>query len=72
LEEKEKKKRKGRKGKKRRKGRKRPNSKSFMSIKNTTFKYEEYELEVDGAHSDVVIIVNTNEEIEIIKCQVHV
>jgi len=33
-----------------------------MSIKNTTFKYEEYEMAVEGAYDDV------NEDIEIVEC----
>jgi len=43
-----------------------------MSIKNTTFKYEEYEMAIDGAHNNVVIALNANKEIEIIKCQVRI
>jgi len=43
-----------------------------MSLKNTTFKYEEYEMAIDGVHNDMVIVVNANEEIEIIECQVRI
>jgi len=41
---------------------------TLMSIKNTTFKYEEYEMEIDRAHNDVLIAINDNEEVEIVKC----
>jgi len=61
-------KRRERKERKRREGRKRPHLKSFMSIQNTTFKYKEYKMEVDGAHNDVMVVVNANEKIEIIEC----
>jgi len=43
-----------------------------MSLKNTTFKYEEYEMAVEGAYNDVVIALNANEEIEIIESQVRI
>jgi len=43
-----------------------------MSVPNSTFKYEVYEMAIDGVHDDVVITVNTNEEIEIIECQVRI
>jgi len=45
-------------------------SKTLMSIKNTTFKYEEYKMVVEGAYDDMVLALNAKEEIEIIKCQV--
>jgi len=41
-----------------------------MSIKNTTFKYKEYKMEMNGAQDDLVITVNANKELEIIECQV--
>jgi len=41
-------------------------SKSFMNIHKSTYKYKEYEMEVEGVHNDVVVVVNENEEIEII------
>jgi len=43
-----------------------------MSIQQSTFKYEEYKMAVEGAHNDVMVTVNENEEIEIIECQVRV
>jgi len=43
-----------------------------MSIKNTTFKYEEYKMAVEGAYDDVVITLNANEEIEIVEGQVRI
>jgi len=46
--------------------------KTFMSIKNMTFKYEEYEMAVDRAHNDVLVSINDNEEVEIIECQVRI
>jgi len=46
--------------------------KSYMSVQKSTFKYEEYEMVVEGAHNNMVLAVNANEEIEIIKCQVRV
>jgi len=45
---------------------------TFMSIKNTTFKYEEYEMAIDGAHNDVLVAINDNEEVEIIECEVRI
>jgi len=45
-------------------------SKILMSLKNTTFKYEEYEMAVEGAYDDVVLALNAKEEIEIVECQV--
>jgi len=45
-------------------------SKSFMSITNTTFKYKEYEMAVDGAHNDVLVAINDNEEVEVVECRV--
>jgi len=47
-------------------------SKSFMSVQKSTFKYEEYEMAVEGVHNDVMVVVNENEEIEIIECQVRI
>jgi len=29
-----------------------------MSIENTTFKYEEYEMAIDEAHNDVLVAIN--------------
>jgi len=43
-------------------------SKSFMSVQKLTFKYEEYKMTVEGAHNDMMVAVNENEEIEIIEC----
>jgi len=43
-------------------------SKILMSIKNTTFKYEEYKIAVERAYDDVVLALNLNEEIEIVEC----
>jgi len=45
-------------------------SKVLMSLKNTTFKYKEYEMEVEGAYDNVVLALNANDEIEIVDCQV--
>jgi len=45
-------------------------SKTLMSIKNTTFKYEEYKMAVEGAYDDMVLALNANKEIEIVECQV--
>jgi len=45
-------------------------SKIVMSLKNSTFKYEEYEMAVEGAYDDVVLALNANEEIKTIECQV--
>jgi len=41
-----------------------------MSVQNTTFKYKENEMEVEGVYNDVMVAVNENEEIEIVDCQV--
>jgi len=64
----------GKKKKKKRRikvGRKRLSAfKSFMSVRNTTFKYEKYEIEVEGTYNDVMVAMNKNEEIKIVKCQV--
>jgi len=43
-----------------------------MSVQKSTFKYEEYEMAVEEAHNDVVVVVNENKEIEIFECQVRV
>jgi len=43
-----------------------------MSVQKSSFKYEKYEMAVEGVHNDVVVAVNENEEIEIIECQVRV
>jgi len=43
-------------------------SKILMSLKNTILKYEEYKMEVEGAYDDVVLALNANNEIEIVKC----
>jgi len=43
-----------------------------MSIQKPTFKYEEYEMGGEVAHNDVMVAVNANKEIEIIKCHVRV
>jgi len=37
-----------------------------------TFKYEEYEMAVEGAYDNVVLALNANEEIEIVECKVHI
>jgi len=39
--------------------------KSFMSIRNMTFKYEEHEMEVEGLYNDVMVAINENEEVKI-------
>jgi len=44
----------------------------YMSVRNTTFKYEEHEMEVEGAYNNVMVAVNENKEIEIVDYQVHV
>jgi len=41
-----------------------------MSVRNTTFKYEESEMEVEGTFNDVMVAVNRKDEIEIVECQV--
>jgi len=45
-------------------------SRRGTSIPNTTFKYEEIEMELGETFNDVVISVNEQEEIEILECQV--
>jgi len=45
-------------------------SKSFMSVQKSTYKYKEYKMVVDGVYNDVVVVVNENEEVKIIVCQV--
>jgi len=47
-------------------------SKSFMSIQESSYKYEKYEMAVDGAHNDVLVAINNNEEVEIVECQVRI
>jgi len=37
-------------------------------VRNTRFKYEEHEMEVEGAYNDVMVAVNKNKEIEIVEC----
>jgi len=44
--------------------------KSFMSIQNMTFKYKEFEMAVEGVYNDVMVVVNENKEIEVVKIQV--
>jgi len=43
-----------------------------MSIRNTTFKYEEQKMEVEGAYNDVMVAITKNKEIKIVECQVRV
>jgi len=45
---------------------------TLMSIKNMTFKYEEYKMAIDGAHNNVLVAINYNKEVENVKCQVRV
>jgi len=45
-------------------------SSCHMSIPNTTFKYKEIKMELDGVFNDVMVSVNESREIETTKCHV--